>query len=227
MKKPGTRIQIVFPDEHDRTPVNDLVDFLKEFKAIYSYCLKNQKKLEHIIPDSEMLATASSLPAHWGDILVDTSLSRGVINTYYKKHLGEEDLYIDKIIKRSPLSIELVCMSVGLLAVTISGGKFKRSVDGTTEFEIPSLGEGLQAIQKVFDQIEERKNRKKERARHNIEAEQIFTQNLIDTKRTSLIDKIEQLTNISNRAGIDPEIKEALINSIRNLSDELDRIGLL
>lgn len=149
---------IVFTEAEDKIPINDLADYLRYLKALYSYLEKRPeilnsfegKSLEYLNENRGKIEKI--VRSHFE--MMDKSYFN--ISPSYQRDLKGKDLYIDEIKKQSPL--EIVFDSAGILifaSVFISGGKIDLL---RMRFELNALGEGLQKLKDLFH---ERKKKKK------------------------------------------------------------------
>ncbi len=152
------KTEIFFENEIDKIPVNIFSDYLRYFKALYSYLEKRPELLEAYVGQTveELFKHKVEIEALINDHFNALEVPSNFLSPNYQRHLDENDIYIEEIRKESPLSI--IIGSTGILivaAVIISGGEmdFLRM-----RFKVNALGEGLAKLKELFHRPN-RKNR--------------------------------------------------------------------
>ena len=141
---------IVFTEAVDKIPINDLADYLRYLKALYSYLEKRPeilekfdgKSLEYLNENKEKIKNI----VHKHFEMIHKAYFN--ISPSYQRDLKEKDLYIEEIKKQSPL--EIVFASAGILifvSVFISGGEIDLL---RMRFKLNAIGDGLQKLKDLF-----------------------------------------------------------------------------
>lgn len=205
-------IELVFTEEGDEFTVTELVNYLTYLRSIYAYV---QKKPELIVDDTEInrlnnLANFKS----YEDKFINSGFSENSSKRYYKKDLGEKDVFISTITKQSPLAIALVGLGGALItAIILSGGKLDLKAFGVRlKFKLNSLGDGISKIQDVIDRSEQIKQNKKIIDKYDLFEEKI---NLLPEDPLAV--EIAILERARKVKGIDDKTERQLKEEIKRL----------
>lgn len=197
-------IEIHFSKESDRFALNELASYLQHIKSIYAYLQKNPRLVgfQALPEDSNALVNLSE---NVEDQLVSLGFDEGYSSRYYKQDLGDNEIFISRITKQSPLVVTLVGTGVFLAAaVVISGGKVDTRILGAkVKIEINALGDGLEKLQKVFERASRFKHERKIAATRElppVQRELLYTTDSLDQEilileRARLVDGIDKATD--------------------------------
>ena len=148
------KLELYFENEVESTSINDLVDYFRYLKAMYSYLEKNPDLIEKYEGKTieEIYEKRNNIQNEIHSHFEKSNKSHFYISPSYQRHLGDHDIFIGNIKKQSPLSI--VIESVGVLIVIsaiISGGELDF---GRMRFKLNALGDGVKKFREAFHQRE-------------------------------------------------------------------------
>ncbi|MFX0201284.1 MAG: hypothetical protein ACFFCW_34635 [Candidatus Hodarchaeota archaeon] len=137
------RVEVVFTAQ-DSIRVDELANFLYHVKALYSYLYRTvPEHFEHVDPQ------AVETIIQMGEFEQLRKYQRGNL---FNRDLGQHDLYVDLIEKRSPLTIFFICIgSLLATALVVSGGELDLSIaPPRIRIIMPPIGDGLAKIKAFF-----------------------------------------------------------------------------
>ena len=148
-------LKIIF-DKDKKIKLSDLSAYLYNLKVVYTSLYKNPKSVDKFAPwDYNKI---SQKRANVVQTLFDFSISYDINwtfqarNSFFNSNLKNNDLYIEKIEKSSPLAITVEGILLLLtVAIVISGGKIKYNPEtGSFEAEMPPIAEGLKKLKELY-----------------------------------------------------------------------------
>jgi len=147
-------IEVVFIEDREKVlKVSELSEFLYNLKVFYSVAFeKFGEKFDVEEHPERIVNIANDIAQRLKTGKYFHFLYRYRKDDFFRKNLGDKDVFIAKIYKESPLTIWFIGVSTILVAAfIISGGEIEIStVPPKIRIRMPSIAEGLEKIKDVF-----------------------------------------------------------------------------